>query len=79
MRPLRIRLQQVWRDLDLQSYVIERDYLLSWVLAGISAVPELGETLVFQGRNGAQEVLLRRLPFLGGPGLLWIGGCSNGG
>ena len=29
MRPLRIRLQQTWRDLDLQSYVIERDYLLS--------------------------------------------------
>ena len=55
MRPLRIRLQQAWRDLDLQSYVIERDYLLSWVLAGISAVPELKETLVFKGGTALKK------------------------
>ena len=55
MRPLRIRLQQAWRRLDLQSYVIERDYLLSWVLAGISAVPELRETLVFKGGTALKK------------------------
>ena len=55
MRPLRIRLQQTWRDLDLQSYVIERDYLLSWILAGISAVPELRETLVFKGGTALKK------------------------
>lgn len=55
MRPLRIRLQQAWRRLGLQSYVIERDYLLSWVLAGISAVPELRETLVFKGGTALKK------------------------
>ena len=55
MRPLRIRLQQAWRRLDLQSYVIERDYLLSLVLAGISAVPELRETLVFKGGTALKK------------------------
>ena len=55
MRPLRIRLQQVWRDLGLQSYVVERDYLLSWVLAGISVVPELRETLVFKGGTALKK------------------------
>ena len=55
MRPLRIRLQQAWRDLGLQSYVVERDYLLSWVLAGISALPELRETLVFKGGTALKK------------------------
>ena len=55
MRPLRIRLQQAWRRLGLQSYVVERDYLLSWVLAGISAVPELRETLVFKGGTALKK------------------------
>ena len=55
MRPLRIRLQEAWREPGLQSYVVERDYLLSWVLAGISAVPELGETLVFKGGTALKK------------------------
>ena len=55
MRPLRVRLQQAWRRLDPQSYVIERDYLLSWVLAGISAVPELRETFVFKGGTAIKK------------------------
>ena len=49
MRPLRTRLQEAWREPGLQSYVVERDYLLSWVLAGISEVAELRETLAFKG------------------------------
>ena len=55
MRPLRIRLQEAWREPGLQSYVVERDYLLSWVLAGISAVPELRETLVFKGGTALKK------------------------
>ena len=51
MRPLEARLRQAWRDQGVQSYVIERDYLLSWVLAGISVVPELRETLVFKAER----------------------------
>ena len=55
MRPLRNRLQEAWRQLGLPSYVIERDYLLSWVLAGIGAVPELKETLVFKGGTSLKK------------------------
>ena len=55
MRPLRNRLQEAWRQLGLPSYVIERDYLLSWVLAGIAAVPELKETLVFKGGTSLKK------------------------
>ena len=55
MSPLRIRLQEAWREPGLQSYVVERDYLLSWVLAGISAVPELRETLVFKGGTALKK------------------------
>ena len=55
MRPLQARLRQAWRDQGVQSYVIERDYLLSWVLAGISVVPELRETLVFKGGTALKK------------------------
>ena len=55
MRPLRTRLQEAWREPGLQSYVVERDYLLSWVLAGISEVPELRETLAFKGGTALKK------------------------
>ena len=46
MRPLRTRLEDIRRRLGIRWEVLERDYLLSWVLAGIGAVPELRQTLV---------------------------------
>ena len=55
MRDLRLRLQEAWRQPGLQSYVVERDYLLSSILAGISAVPELRETLVFKGGTALKK------------------------
>ena len=55
MRPLRTRLLEARQQLGLQSYVIERDYLLSWVLAGISEVPDLGGTLVFKGGTALKK------------------------
>ena len=49
MRPLRTRLLEARGRLGLPWEVLERDYLLSWVLAGISQVPVLQDTLVFKG------------------------------
>ena len=49
MRPLRTRLQMAAQRTGLRSDVTVRDYLLSWVLAGISRVSELGDSLVFKG------------------------------
>ena len=39
----------------LPSYVIERDYLLSWVLAGIGYVPELSGCLLFKGGTALKK------------------------
>lgn len=55
MRPLRTRLQEARRRTALPSYVIERDYLLSWVLAGVGHVPELSRHLVFKGGTALKK------------------------
>ena len=55
MRPLRIRLLEARRRLGIPWEVLERDYLLSWVLAGISQVPVLQDTLVFKGGTALRK------------------------
>ena len=55
MRPLRTRLQEARRRLGIPWEVLERDYLLSWVLAGISRVPALRDTLVFKGGTALRK------------------------
>lgn len=37
------------REFGLAAQVIEKDYMLGWLLAGISANPEIGNTWVFKG------------------------------
>ena len=55
MRPLQTRLQEARRTLDLPWHVIERDYLLSWIIAGIDQVPSLSESLVFKGGTALRK------------------------
>ena len=55
MKPLRTRLEDIRRRLGTRWEVLERDYLLSWVLAGIDAVPELKRTLVFKGGTALKK------------------------
>lgn len=55
MKPLRIRLQEVRPRLGLPWEVLERDYLLSWLLAGIAQVELLRETLVFKGGTALKK------------------------
>lgn len=55
MRPLRIRLEEARKRLGIPWEVLERDYLLSWVLAGISRVEQLRETLVFKGGTALKK------------------------
>ncbi len=55
MRPLRTRLQEARKRLGLPWEVLERDYLLSWVLAGIAQVDSLRETLVFKGGTALRK------------------------
>ena len=55
MRPLRTRLLEARRRLGIPWEVLERDYLLSWVLAGISQVPVLQDALVFKGGTALRK------------------------
>ncbi len=55
MKPLRTRLQEARKRLGLPWDALERDYLLSWMLAGISQVDALRETLVFKGGTALRK------------------------
>jgi predicted nucleotidyltransferase component of viral defense system len=55
MKALRTRLQEARRDLGLPWEVLERDYLLSWILAGIGQVPALKDSLVFKGGTALKK------------------------
>ena len=55
MRPLRNRLQEARKRFGLPWQVLERDYLLSWVLAGIGQVDSLRGTLVFKGGTALKK------------------------
>jgi len=55
MKPLRTRLQEMRQGSGLPWEVLERDYLLSWILAGISRVDVLRDTLVFKGGTALKK------------------------
>ena len=55
MKPLRTRLQEMRQRSGLPWEVLERDYLLSWILAGISRVDVLRDTLVFKGGTALKK------------------------
>ena len=55
MRPLRTRLQEARRCLGIPWEALERDYLLSWILAGVSRTPVLRDTLVFKGGTALRK------------------------
>ena len=58
MKPLRTRLQEARKRLGVPWDVLERDYLLSWILAGIGQVGSLRETLVFKGGTALKKCYL---------------------
>src|SRR5205809_7544860 len=53
--PLSTRLSDASQSRGMSRHIIEKDYLLSWVLAGISGVPELREHLVFKGGTALKK------------------------
>ena len=42
-------ISELARELSLDLHVVEKDYVLGWLLAGIAANPELSESWVFKG------------------------------
>lgn len=55
MRPLRTRLEEERKRLGTPWEVIERDYVLSWLLAGICQVQPLNDTLVLKGGTALRK------------------------
>lgn len=55
MKPLRARLDEARDRLALPWEIIERDYLLTWVLGGISRVQSLDQSLVFKGGTALKK------------------------
>lgn len=51
MKPLRTRLQEARKRLGIPWEVLERDYLLSWILAGIGQVEWLREMVVLSEKR----------------------------
>jgi uncharacterized protein len=49
LRPLRVRMAVAARTAGKPQFVLEKDYALSYLLAGIIAVPALRDHLVFKG------------------------------
>ena len=56
MKPLRSRLQNAAVRNRVSQVVVEKDYALSYLLAGIAATPELSETLVFKGGTALKKI-----------------------
>jgi uncharacterized protein len=55
MKTLRTRLQEARTRLRLPWEILERDYLLSWILAGVSHVDALRDTLAFKGGTALKK------------------------
>lgn len=50
------RLQALRREKNVSWELLEQDYLLSWMLAGIAATPELKKLLVFKGGTALKKM-----------------------
>ena len=55
MKPLRTRLEEARKRLGIPWEALERDYLLSWVLAGIGQIESLRNALVFKGGTALKK------------------------
>ena len=55
MKALRNRLLEARKRLGIPWEILERDYVLSWLLAGVSQVEALRDTLVFKGGTALKK------------------------
>ena len=75
MKPLRNRLQEAHQQSGTRWDILERDYILSWILAGISRIESLHDTLIFKGGTALKKCYFGEyrfsedLDFSGQPGV----------
>ncbi len=56
MKPLRTRLREAALRMRVSQMVVEKDYALSYLLAGIAANPDLSGTLIFKGGTALKKL-----------------------
>ena len=56
MKPLRLRIRAASQRQGIPQQVIEKDYVLSYILAGISSHPGLQNVLVFKGGTALKKL-----------------------
>jgi predicted nucleotidyltransferase component of viral defense system len=56
MKPLRLKIQDEATSKQAPLHVIEKDYALSYVLAGIAKQPDLSHTLIFKGGTALKKL-----------------------
>lgn len=75
--PLRLRLEQERTRLKAPWNVLEQDYILSWVLIGISSVPLLKDNLAFKGGTALKKCYFGEYRFSEDLDFSYIGDASN--
>ena len=63
MKPLRLRIRATSLQQGIPQQVIEKDYALSYILAGISSHPKLRDMLVFKGGTALKKLFFGRYRF----------------
>ena len=63
MKPLRLRLRAASQRQGIPQQVIEKDYVLSYILAGISSHPGLQNVLVFKGGTALKKLFFGEYRF----------------
>ncbi|MGA1864324.1 MAG: nucleotidyl transferase AbiEii/AbiGii toxin family protein [bacterium] len=56
MKPLRLRIRDAAQRQGIPQEVIEKDYALSYILAGIYSQPDIKDTLVFKGGTALKKL-----------------------
>lgn len=56
MKPLRLKLQEEAKRKQIPVHVIEKDYALSYILAGIAEQPALSHSLIFKGGTALKKI-----------------------
>ena len=63
MRPLRLRIRAVSQRQGTPQQVIEKDYVLSYIIAGISSHSRLKDVLVFKGGTALKKLFFGEYRF----------------
>jgi len=63
LKPLRNRINQESRKSGIAQYIVEKDYALSYILAGLSSQEALAEVLVLKGGTALRKLYFRDYRF----------------